>query len=837
MLGTIVQLNHIEGLSSQQVPVLVAQYGKNTFHVVPTRRWLHVVWDIIKEPMFVLLIVACSLYFILGQLSEGVMMLVAMVMVAAISLYQEIKSSNAIAALQQFTQPQAKVIRDGREMAISVENLLPGDILLLDEGMTIPADAIVLQANDLSINESLITGESMPIEKNETLQHNLLYQGTTVNTGKCIAQVTAIANNTVLGKLGKAIDLYTPPKTLLQVQINKFVGRFALFGLLGFLVIFLANYFHTYQWAASLLFALTLAMSAIPEEIPVAFSSFMALGAYKMSRLGIISRQSQIVENLGAVSVICLDKTGTITENKMEVKTVYDYKTDLLVELNTALPVSLETILQYAVLASEVSPFDAMEKAIQEAYFLYAKDKWEQRPPMVFEYPLTGRPPMMTHIYDHENIKIAAAKGAAERIIQVCGLSENDMRKITGHVKSLAAKGYRVIGVASAVVQSPLPKFQDDFHWQFEGLLALYDPPKKQVYDALQKIYAAKIEVKLITGDYPETAINIAGQVGIANHLTCISGESIMLLDDAELQQVVKTTNVFARMFPEAKLRAIEALKSNGAIVAMTGDGVNDGPALKSANVGIAMGKKGTEIARLASDLILTDDNLERIVAAISEGRKIFNNLKKAIRYIISIHIPIVVTASLPAILGWVYPNLFTPIHIIFMELIMGPTCSIFFEKEPVEAKVMLQKPRQITASLFTRNEIVMSTIQGVVITLGALGLYYYYMNKGASIELTRTVVFTCLIVANLFLTFANRSFTHTVFYTSRHKNTLAPVIIIVSAVLLMAIHFLPFGRQLFQLITISASEMLLCFSVSFVTVVWFEIYKALLPKLKNKPA
>ncbi len=835
MSGKIIHLGDIQGLSAPEVPALQQRYGKNIFQARSSRRFIHIVRDIVKEPMFVLLVIACSLYFILGEVSEGIMMGVAMIIVAAISLYQEVKSSNAVKALEQFAEPKVTVVRDGAAIIIAAEELVPGDIMLLEEGMNIPADAVILQENDFTVNESIITGESLPADKHETEGFNVLYLGTTINSGKCIARVTATGNSTVLGKLGKAVGGYQPPKTLLQLQINKFIRRLALFGLLGFLIIFFVNYLHHREWATALLFALTLAMSAVPEEIPVAFSSFMALGAYKMSRLGIISRQPQIVENLGAVSVICLDKTGTITENKMQVKTIYDYSADTVIELGENSKLRNENIILYGVLAGEQNPFDAMEKAIWEAYRLHTAGTSHQQFKMIYEYPLEGHPPMMTHIYEKDNTKLAAAKGAAERILDSCNLNETDKKKITQHVQSLASKGYRVIGVARAAhaADAELPARQDYFNWQFEGLLALYDPPKKNIADVLKKFYDAKIDVKLITGDYPETAMNIAGQVGIVNHLKYITGDRVVEMKEDELIQTVKTTSVFARMFPDAKLKVIDALKTSGEIVAMTGDGVNDGPALKAANIGIAMGQKGTEIARQASDLILTDDNLERMVTAITEGRKIFGNLKKAFRYIISIHIPIILIASLPVLFGWIYPNIFTPIHIIFLELIMGPTCSIFFEREPVEESIMLQPPRERNRGLFTKEELLISVVQGIIIAAGAMILYYYFMENGTELKQVRNIVFTTLILSNIFLTFANRSFTKTIFYTIRYKNNLAPAIIIISAGFLAAIHFIPGIRNLFQVAVISPGQFWLCAGVAFASVMWFEVYKIDLLKLK----
>lgn len=526
------------GLSMVQVGVLRQQFGKNTFHSKTQHRLLHILKDIFREPMFILLIVASTLYFILGNNAEGVMMTAAIGIIIAISIYQEVRSLRAVEALKQFTEPKVTVMREGVEHILKNEDLVPGDIILLSEGVKVPADAIVLDANDCTINESIITGESLPVEKNVT--NAQLYQGSTVNSGKCVARVTATGNRTVLGKIGRAIEGYTASKTLLQTQINKFVRRFALFGLLAFLVIFFVNYLKYQEFTTSLLFALTLAMSVVPEEIPVAFSSFMALGAHKMSRLGIISRQPQIIENLGAISVLCLDKTGTITENKMDVATIYDFKTDSIVGMDTAS--RAENVLLYGVLASESNPFDEMEKAIWDAFREVGKDGSDNRK-MVHEYPLEGKPPMMTHAYREENRVLVASKGAPERILTVCRISEASFQKIIRYVEDFGAKGYRVIAVASADHNTDnWPQKQDDFNWQFEGLIALYDPPKSNVSMVIKRIHDAKIVVKMITGDYPETAVHIARQVGIINPLTFRTGNEVINMNDDELRETVRNT-------------------------------------------------------------------------------------------------------------------------------------------------------------------------------------------------------------------------------------------------------------------------------------------------------
>lgn len=835
MLGKVNELSNIKGLSIQEIPALQKRYGKNIFQAEPSRRFLHILLDLVREPMFILLSLACVLYFILSQVKEGFMMVTAMLFVTAISVYQDLRSTKALKALKTYTEPKATVIRDGLEILIASDELVPGDIIILEEGNKIPADGIIMKENDLSVDESIITGESMPVEKSETEGNNLLYQGTTINTGKCYAVINATGNSTLLGKLGKSISGYTASKTLLQQQIGKFVKRLALFGITAFLIIWLINYIKTGDLVISLLFGLTLAMASIPEEIPVAFSSFMALGAYHMSKFGIISRQPQTIENLGAVSVICIDKTGTITENKMQVKTIYDYEKDELVELENGLVLDNYKVLIYGLLASELNPFDAMEKAIWDAYGQYTDATAHGKLKLIHEYALQGQPPMMTHVYEHGNEKIIAAKGAAERIVKICRLETASIKKITNYIHTLASRGYRVIGVASAVhTNTALPVMQDDFNWKLEGLLALYDPPRKNVTEIFKKIYDARITIKLLTGDHPGTALNIAQLTGIKDSSTYISGDRVMNMNAEELKVAVKTTNIYARMFPEAKLKVIEALKANNEIVAMTGDGVNDAPALKSSHIGIAMGKKGTEIARQAADLILTDDDLSKVVEAIRQGRKIFSNLKKAIRYIISIHIPIILTAALPLLLGWKYPNIFTPVHIIFLELIMGPTCSIFYEREPVEKNSMLLKPRDRTIGLFNSNESLISIVQGLITSAGLLILYFIFMNNHHSLEEIRSIVFTTLLINNIFLTFTNRSFTENFTITIRYKNSLVAPILGASILLLACIHFVVPVRNLFGMAIITFSDFLVCLGTAFVSVMWFEMYKTNLNEVQQ---
>ncbi|MGZ3838400.1 MAG: cation-translocating P-type ATPase [Flavisolibacter sp.] len=820
------EMDELSGLSEEEVRQKEEQFGKNVLHINETRRFFSILLDIVKEPMFLLLTFACILYFILGEPAEGFMMIAAIAFVSAISVYQELKSTHALASLKQLTEPRVKVIRNGREKEALTEDLVPGDLVVLEEGNRVPADARVVKENDLSIDESVVTGESFPVEKHLREGENLLYQGTVVNSGRCYAIVSETGARTVLGKIGRSIITYTESKTLLQDQIDVFVKRFALFGILAFLLIFLINFHHNGNLISSLLFGLTLAMSAIPEEIPVAFSSFMALGAYHMSRLGIISRQPQTIENLGAINMICLDKTGTITENKMRVDRVYDFAIDRLMGMDDP-PIAHSKVLYYALLACEENPFDSMERALVDAFARFQAD----RPVLQFisEFPLQGQPPMMTHIYQGEAGKIAASKGAVERIIRVCRLDRRQAERVEDITKSLARLGHRVLGVARAFhKEGPLPASQDEFNWEFLGLVSLYDPPRPYMHQIFREFYDAGIEIKLITGDFPETALTIARETGMKTRQSYLTGQEVMAFTEEALIKKIPEVNVFARMFPEAKLKVIDAVRKSGNIVAMTGDGVNDAPALKAANIGIAIGKKGTEVARQSADLILTDDNLQKLTEAIRQGRKIFNNFKKAVRYILSIHIPIILVASLPLILGWRYPNIFTPIHIIFLELIMGPTCSVFFEREPAEDFTMKIPPRPKATWIFHRDEFLISILQGLLIASGVLLLYYYFMDHGASLTQTRTVVFTTLILSNIFLTFTNRSFTEPIYKTIRYPNNLVLPVLLISLIFLGLIHFLPFVRALFGMTLISAKDFFVCLIVSFCSVFWFEAYKML---------
>lgn len=445
-------------------------------------------------------------------------------------------------------------------------------------------------------------------------------------------------------------------------------------------------------------------MSILPEEIPVAFTTFMALGAWRLMKMGIIVKRTQTIETLGSATVICTDKTGTITENKMELVSLYVQATNSYQIPDKTLNEEGQKLLAMAMWSSEPVPFDPMETALHDTYGKLAATDLRTDFKLVHEYPLEGKPPMMTHVFENATgERIIAAKGAPEAIIALSGLSESEKTEILNAVNELAAKGYRILAVGQSMLSGDTyPEKQQELSFDFLGLVAFYDPPKANIRSVFESFYKAGIQVKIITGDNAATTQNIARQIGFKGAENVLLGDELVAMDEPTLQQKVMQTGIFARMFPEAKLKVVNALKAQGQIVAMTGDGVNDGPALKAAHIGIAMGKKGTEIAKQASSLILVDDDLARMVDAVAMGRKIYISLKNAIRYIISIHIPIILTVFIPLALGWIYPNIFTPVHIIFFELIMGPTCSIIYENEPMEKDLLLQKPRPFTDTFFS---------------------------------------------------------------------------------------------------------------------------------------
>lgn len=824
------KINHsLSGLSDGEVVESRKKYGYNSLNHQDKNGFLHSLVEMIIEPMFLLLLTATSVYFITGEYGNGIFMTAAIILVSAISLYQESKSRNAIESLKKLLQPKSKVIRNGEIMEIPSEEIVIGDYIQTEEGTFIPADGILLKSYDFSVNESVLTGESLAVLKKENTTTNSVFQGTIVASGMAICEVTAIGNQTQLGKIGKSIATIQEEKTPLQIQIGDFVKKMSVIGLAIFALVWAINFYNSGLFLSSLLKALTLAMSIIPEEIPVAFTTFMALGSWRLMKMGIIVKQTKTVETLGSANVICTDKTGTITENKMSLAQWYVLSTNTMNEIQKQ-NLSNEDLelLSLSMWASEPIPFDGMEIAIHKAYSELKISDERPNFRLIYEYPLGGNPPMMTHVFENNNgVRIVAAKGAAEALMARSLLSENEKQLIHQAIETMTKEGFRVLGVGvSEFFGADYPKTQQELSFVFKGLIAFYDPPKQNIKAVFDSFYNAGIQVKIVTGDNAKTTSTIARQVGFRNPENTLNGDELMAMDAVTLKEKVMETTIFTRMFPEAKLKIIEALKANNQIVAMTGDGVNDGPALKSAHIGIAMGKKGTEIAKEAANLILIEDDLAKMIDAIAMGRKIYVNLKKAIQYIISIHIPIILIVFIPLVLGWVYPNIFSPVHIIFLEIIMGPTCSIIYENEPMEPNLMLQKPRPFTTTFFNLKEIMISIIQGLAITLGLLLIYYYCVQENCSESVTRTVVFLTLISSNIFLTMVNRSFYYSVLTTLKYKNNLVLLIIATTILISSLLLFVPVFSHFFMFDRVSAAQIGWSILVGFVSVLWIEIYK-----------
>ena len=820
-------IEKLSGLNSEQVKQSRLQNGSNTLEMKEERVLFNVIKEVVLEPMFLLLLTTCIIYFSVGQNKEGIIMLVSIFIVAGISLFQEYRSRNAILALKKLSASKAKVMRDGVLTELPIEEIVVDDIIHLEEGEIVSADGKIVLSNDFTLNESILTGESFPVNKIAD-GFNEVYRGTLVTSGSATVITTAVGLKTMFGKIGMSLQSITSEKTPLQNQIRSFVRYMVWVGAVAFLIIVGFNYYHSGNIIQSFLQGLTLAMSILPEEIPVAFSTFQALGAYRLLRRNnIIVKQPQYVETLGSATVICVDKTGTITQNKMSIEYVYDALSGKSYDVKNDSELPLE-LIEYSMWSSEIDPFDPMEKTIHNLYGKITKLDKRAQFKQIHEYPLGGKPPMMTHVFSNENNEIIiAAKGAPEAILNQCNLPQSKIKVIEMQSHKYASMGYRVLGVGKGIWhERNWPVSQQEFEFEFSGLIAFQDPPKENIKQTIKIFNNAGIVVKMITGDYPETAVAIATQINLPHSTEVLTGQDIIELTKSQLQEKVKSVNIFARMFPEAKLKIIDALKENGEVVAMTGDGVNDGPALKAAHIGIAMGNRGSEVAKSAASLILTDDDLSHMTDAVALGRKIYSNLKKAIQYIVSIHIPIILIVTLPLLLSWHFTNIFSPVHVIFLELIMGPTCSIIYENEPMEPDTMFKKPLKTGATFLSLKQLTISIVQGLMITAGCLFLGFYYMNAGSNDETIRTIIFISLLFSNIFLTLINRSFVYSIFKTIFYKNNLVPIILITSLLLMFVLLYVPSMRTLFGLTQLNFNQIFLCFSVAMISTVWIELYK-----------
>lgn len=818
----------LTGLSEEEVRISREKFGYNQSEGPKKSGWYSMLLEILKEPMLLLLIAVAIIYLIVGNYSEALFMLGAIIAVSGISFYQDNRSKKALEALEKLNEPLSNVIRESKVMQIPTHELAVGDLCIIEEGKMINADGEIVHSNDFSVNESSLTGESFSVFKSQDTQDREVYSGTLVVSGLAVFKVKRIGRETRLGKIGQSLLDIESEQSPLQIQITRFVKWMAFIGIAVFLLVWGYSYWESGNIIESLLAGLTLAMSILPEEIPVAFTTFMALGAWKLMREGIIIKRSNVVETLGSTTVICSDKTGTITENSMHLKVLYDYRSDRVFGEENFNSPELSELIRHAMWSSEPVPFDPMEKTLHQVYELTQSADRRKDFDMIHEYPLEGKPPMMTHLFESASgERIIAAKGAPEAILAVSRLSAETTERLQQKIRDFGEQGYRVLGVARCDFQgNDFPERQQDFRFEFLGFTVFYDPPKQGIQQVFEKIYDAGIKVKVITGDNANTTRAIAMQAGIISETPAVNGAEIVNHTEEELIALSENTTLFTRMFPEAKLAMVKALKRKGEVVAMLGDGVNDAPALKAAHIGVAMGNKGTEIAKAAASLVITNDDLDKLITGIAAGRRIYANIKKAIQYIISIHIPIILTVSLPLFLGWVFPHIFTPVHVIFLELIMGPTCSIVYENEPMEKNTMLQKPRRMTETFLNLRELGISIVQGLMITAGVLFAYQWSIRQDGSEETTRAMVFTTLIFANIFLSLVNRSFLYSVFSSFRNRNLLFPIVIGATLLLLSAILYIPSFADFFDVTSLNAEKLAISILISAVSVLWFEVYK-----------
>jgi P-type Ca2+ transporter type 2C len=815
----------VQGLSEQEARERLATDGFNELPGTKKRTFFHILLEVIREPMFLMLIACGLLYLFLGDQEEAIMLMGFVVVIIGITFYQEQKTERALDALRDLSSPRALVIRDGKQQRIAGREVVRDDIVLIAEGDRVPADAVLLDGTNISVDESLLTGESVPVRK-KTWDGRLemgrpggddqpfIYSGSLVVKGQGVAQVRATGFRTEIGKIGKALQILQPEDTNLQQQTRKIVRNFALIGLAMCAVVIVVFGLTRGDWLHGILAGITLAMAVLPEEFPVVLTIFLALGAWRISQNHVLTRRVPAVEMLGAATVLCTDKTGTLTQNRMTVTHLMTGGELSLVDIQQrTLPEEFHALVEFGILATPPDPFDPMEKAIKElgGRTLIKTEHLHADWNLVREYPLSDHLLAMSHVWRSmsRHAFVIAAKGAPEAIADLCHFDEKQIEALRGQVNTMADEGLRVLGVAKAdFTPVDLPEEQHDFDFKFIGLLGLADPIRAEVPGAVQECYQAGIRVIMITGDYPGTARNIAQQIGLKPLDAMITGTELDAMSDEELRTRIKTTCIFARAVPEQKLRIVSALKANGEVVAMTGDGVNDAPALKAAHIGIAMGGRGTDVARESAALVLVDDNFASIVAAVRMGRRIFDNLEKAISFIFSVHIPIAGMSLIPVFFNW--PLALLPVHVLFLELIIDPACTVVFEMEKDEPDIMKRPPRKLDTPLFGREMVITGLIQGLGILLVVAGVYAFGLLNGLGEGEARMYAFVSLVIGNLGLIFANRSRTLTILASLRIPNKALWWVTGAAAFFLVLVLSVPALRNVFQFAPLHRWEMVL---------------------------
>jgi Ca2+-transporting ATPase len=831
----------LQGLTEEEVLERLAQDGANELPSAKKRTFLHIFLEVVREPMFLMLIACGVLYLFLGDTEEALMLSGFVFVIIGITFYQEQKTERALEALRDLSSPRALVIRDGRQQRIAGREVVRDDIILITEGDRVPADAVLLSGNNVSIDESLLTGESVPVRKRpwdgrlEMTRPGgddlpFVFSGTMVVRGQGIARVRATGPRSEIGKIGRALQILQPEDTNLQRQTSRIVRNFAILGLSLCALVIVVFGWTRGDWLNGFLAGITLAMATLPEEFPVVLTIFLALGAWRISQHHVLTRRVPAIEMLGAATVLCVDKTGTLTLNRMTVTRIavedffFEVKDQLI-----SLPESLHEVVEYSILASPTDPFDPMEKAMRDlgGRALSNTEHIHRDWTLVREYPLSDALFAMSHVWRSPDSReyVIAAKGAPEAIADLCHFDEPQLEALRGRINRMANDGLRVIGVARARFQATaLPTEQHDFNFDFIGLLGLSDPVRPEVPLAVRECSAAGIRILMITGDYPGTAQNIARQIGLHPSAQIITGQELDEMSDAELQERIKTASIFARTVPEQKLRIVNALKANDEVVAMTGDGVNDAPALKAAHIGIAMGGRGTDVAREAAALVLLDDNFASIVRAVRIGRRIFDNLKKAMAFIFSVHIPIAGMSLIPVLLNW--PLALLPVHILFLELIIDPACTIVFEMEADEVDIMNRPPRRMMERLFGRSRVITGLIQGLGVLAVVLAAYGFILLRGYGESEARMIGFVCLVIANLGLIITNRSWTHSLPAILRIPNAALWWVSGGAIAFLTLILSVPILRDLFKFGPLHSWELALIAVAAFISLIISESVK-----------
>jgi Ca2+-transporting ATPase len=848
-----IELESIRGLSASAVGDRLKQEGYNELPSTQHRNIWGIALEIFKEPIFLLLLGCGVIYLFLGDVQEALILLGFVFFIVGINLYQEQKTEKSLEALRDLSSPRALVIRDGERQRIAGREVVREDVIVLSEGDRVPADAVVVWSTHLSVDESLLTGESLPVRKQSVKdstdlentirtasQHRpggddfpFVYSGTLIVQGQGIAQVYAIGMQTEMGKIGKALQTVEPEETVLERETRRIVSKLTFVAIAICVAVVVIYGASTGNWLQGVLAGLALAMAILPNEIPVVLAIFLALGAWRFSLARVLTRRVPVVETLGSTTVLCVDKTGTLTFNRMSVQQLFVSPNfyDVALHEREALPETYHELIEFGILASRKDPFDPMEKALQQVGddYLARTEHLHQDWEILQEYPLSGELLAMSCVWrSPENRLVIATKGAPEAIADLCHFNAQQMRDLEQHINKMAAAGLRVLGIAKAIGRhqsnnkpNSLPEKQHDFVFAFLGLVGMADPVRPTVAPAITECYTAGIRVVMITGDYPATAQNIARQIGLTPATEVITGTELEKMPEGELLSRIQTVNIFARVVPEQKLLIVNALKRSGEIVAMTGDGVNDAPALKAAHIGIAMGERGTDVARESADLVLLDDDFSSIVKSVRLGRRVFDNLKKGMAYTLAVHIPIAGMSLIPVIFHW--PLVLLPIHIAFLHLIIDPACTVVFEAEPEESNVMKRPPRNPKEPLFSRRTLRLALLQGlsVLVVLVAVFAVSYYSGHGEFDA--RALAFTTLIVSNLSMILSNRSWSRTIPEMLRTPNKALWWVLGGAVVFMGLVLYVPVLRHLFRFSFLHFDDLVVSLTSGIFSILWFE--------------